>query len=327
MNDDWLKENYEKALLVVGALAAVGVAGWLIYSSQSFSQEFDYSSPRKSADLPATGIETLQRASKAFNESATWEGENLFVSVPVLETWSGSEWELKQVGSDKVHDPIPDEWVNKWDLDITNPNLKNEDPDGDNFTNLEEWLNGKSVGESSTATNPTDPNSHPAFITKVCLSSMVESDLNLIFRGQVDPTTFQIDQKSDGKFPNRNELPSIGKTFGPDDRFRLDGFEEKRGVDANGVPVDESVAIISYVEAGGNARVKVPLTRNIEWEMPTHEGVFTDQFDGSEFSVQRGSTFKLANDPDNTFRVIEVNDQMAILKDQNGKDYQILPCQ
>lgn len=315
MNDDWLKENYEKALLIVSTVVAVGVAAWLIMGGLKFSELFDQTSVRPSDEMPETGIDQLQQASKAFEESVTWDGDHLFVSAPVLEV----DGNLEPVGEGAVHDPIEDAWVSQYDLPMTEADLKEQDPDGDNFTNLEEFLG---------QTDPTDSESHPAFITKLCLSSMVDSDLQLIFRTQVDPSTWQIDLVSPGgKYQGRNLL--VGKTnrFGPNNMFRLDGFEEKRGVDANGVPVDESVVTISYVEAGGNVRVNQELKREDAWTLPTHEGNFTDQFDGSEFSAKRGSSFKLSNDADTLFTVVEVTAQVAILKDQNGNSYEISPCE
>lgn len=317
MNDEWLKENYEKALLVVAAIVAVALSGWLIFSGLKFGENFAHTSPRPSDEFPETGIESLEAASKALDESVQWQGEDLFVSAPVLEV----DGELKPVGDGAVHDPITDEWVKKFDLMMTDADLKDQDQDGDNFTNLEEFL---------AETSPVDPDDHPAFITKLCLSSMVDSDLQLVFQTQVDPRTWQIDLVSpNGKYRSQNMLVTRGQRFGPDGNkiFRLDGFQEKKGVDANGVPVDESEVTISYVESGGNARVNQVLVREQSWQVPTHEGTFLDRFDGSEFTAKRGGSFKLSNDEANTFTVIEVGASAAILKDQNGKDYKIEPCE
>jgi hypothetical protein len=142
----------------------------------------------------------------------------------------------------------------------------------------------------------------------------------------VDPRTWQIDLVSEEKFRSQNMLVERTKRFGPDDMFRLDDYKEIKGTDANGVPTDDSEVTISYIEAGGTARVAQVLVREQPWELPTHEGNFLDQYDNTEFAKKRGETFKLSNDPDNSFTIIEVTAEKAILKDQNGKDYQILPC-
>lgn len=313
MNEDWLKENYEKAFLIAATVIAVGLTAWLILGGLKFGDLFDQASVRQSHEMPETGFERLEQASKAFEESVLWQGDHLFVSAPVLER----DGALEPVGEGFVHHPISDAWVSEHNLPMTESDIKEQDPDGDRFTNLEEFL-----GE----TDPNDADSHPAFITKLRLASMVDSDLQLVFQTQVDPSTWQIDQVSPGgKFDNRNLLVGKTKRFGPNKQFRLDGFEEKRGVDVNGVPVDESVVTISYVEAGGNARVNQELKRGEPWTLPTHEGNLIDQFDGSEITAKRGSSFKLNNDPDTVFTVVEVNEEMAILKDQNGNNYRIRP--
>ena len=47
----------------------------------------------------------------------------------------------------EVHPPVPNEWLEQFDLPIADADVLTQDPDGDGFTNLEEWQNH---------TNPTD---------------------------------------------------------------------------------------------------------------------------------------------------------------------------
>ena len=323
MNEEWLKENYEKAVLVVATIIALALAGWLIFSSLKFSSNFDQASVAASEQMPETGLAKVEKASKALAESVKWEGTNLFVSAPVIEKWDAGKGEQTLIpveGNTSVHGEITNEWINKYGLDITATDLRDQDPDGDNFTNLEEF-------NANPKTNPTNADSHPAFITKVCLAGMVSSDLKLVFKAQVDPTTWQIDLVSEGKYRSQNMLVNRGSKFGPDNRFRLDAYVEQKGADANGVPTDTSKISISYVEAGGTARVSQSLVRDVEWEMPTHEGTFLNQYNGEEFTAKRGSSFKLSNDPTQSFKIIEVTASKAVIQDQKKNDLAILPCQ
>jgi hypothetical protein len=323
MNEEWLKENYEKAILVVATVIALALAGWLIFSSLKFGSNFDQASVPESGQMPETGLAKVEKASKALSESVKWEGANLFVSAPVIEKWNPSKGEQELIpveGDESVHEPLTNDWINKYDLDITATDLKGQDPDGDNFTNLEEFV-------AVPKTDPTSADSHPAFITKVCLAGMVSSDLSLVFKAQVDPTTWQVDLVSEGKYRSKNMLVNKGSKFGPDNRFRLDAYAEEKGSDANGIPTDTSTITVSFVEAGGTARVSQTLVRDVGWEQPTHEGTFINQYDGEEFTAIRGSSFKLSNDPTQSFKIIEVTASKAIIKDQKGKDLEILPCQ
>ena len=322
MNEEWLKENYEKAVLAAATIIALALAGWLIFSSLKFGENFDQASVRESEEMPETGLATVEKASKALAESAKWDGANLFVSAPVIETWDAAKGEQTLIpveGDVSVHAPLTNDWINKYELDITAADLKDQDPDGDNFTNLEEFV-------ANPKTDPTNADVHPDFITKVCLAGMVSSDLKLVFKAQVDPTTWQIDLVSEGKFRSQNMLVNKGSRFGPDNRFRLDAYTEQKGADANGIPTDTSTVTISFVEAGGNARVAQALVRDVEWEQPTHEGTFLNRYNGEEFTAKRGSSFKLSNDPTQSFKIIEVTASKAIIKDQKGKDLEILPC-
>lgn len=54
--------------------------------------------------------------------------------------------------TDEDQDGMDDDWERRYDLDPTDPTDADEDPDGDGFTNLEEFRNG---------TDPKDPDSHP----------------------------------------------------------------------------------------------------------------------------------------------------------------------
>jgi hypothetical protein len=61
-----------------------------------------------------------------------------------------------------VGDGIPNSWKQKYGLDPFDPNLGSEDPDGDGFSSLQEYLAG---------TDPSDPNSTPLRITAIARES------------------------------------------------------------------------------------------------------------------------------------------------------------
>ncbi len=321
-NEDWLKENYEKAVLIAATVIALVVAGMLIFSSFSFGEIFENNEPPRKDEFEDTGVSQVETAGGNLLKPVKWDGQHLLVSAPVLEDFEGGQPKLVAVTGegDSVHDPMTNAWIMRWGLDITQGNLGDQDEDGDNYSNLEEFL-GK--------TDPTDAEKHPDPISKLCLASMVTSDLKLVFRTKVDANLYQIDIVSEEKYRSQNKVIGIGDRFGPNNtsNFKLEKYIEKKGVGAGGVPEDNSEAVVSYMEAGGTQRVRVNLVRNDEWEMPTHTGNFLNRYNGEEFEVKRGDSFKLSNDPDNTFTLIEVNAGGAILKDQNGKDLKISPCE
>ena len=104
-------------------------------------------------------------------------------------------------------------------------------------------------------------------------------------------------------------------------------YNEKKTVDAGGVPRDESEVVISYYETGNATQETVALAVDSSWELPTHTGLFLNRYNGEEFEVKRGDSFRLSNDQDNSFTLIEVTAAGGIIKDQRGKDRKVETCE
>ena len=68
--------------------------------------------------------------------------------------------------------PVPNRWLLENRLDYTNPNILNEDPDHDGFSNLEEWQGEDPYHTPGiNSSDPNDPNAHPLLWTKLRISS------------------------------------------------------------------------------------------------------------------------------------------------------------
>ena len=88
-----------------------------------------------------------------------------------------------------------------------------QDPDGDGFTNLEEW---------QSRTNPTDKNSHPPFIAKLKMKSFTREPFRLVFASRAGDT-FTINS-ADLKEPT--QFLKIGDTI-RGTRFKLARFRRE----------------------------------------------------------------------------------------------------
>src|SRR6266478_367111 len=64
-------------------------------------------------------------------------------------------------------------WFKKYNLDLTDPKMLDEDPDSDGFTNREEFL---------ADTNPRDPNSRPGVAKGMRLKEFVRKDLPFLLK-------------------------------------------------------------------------------------------------------------------------------------------------
>ena len=202
--------------------------------------------------------------------------------------------------------------MKQYDLNPMDPFLASKDSDGDQFTNAEEFQND---------TNPVDARSYPPRITKLRLVSLTNSDLGLILRGRVDDKNYQIDLVANKK--TETELVEIGEAFGPQKQFRLESFEEKRTSDAQGIPVDQSEAIVSHHDVGNLARNPVRLQHEVLWEKPSHEGLFENTFDGERKTVKRGGSLKLSNDTGRRYVLQSVTAAGATFHDENGIAFEV----
>jgi hypothetical protein len=322
MNDEWLKENYDKAALIAAAVIAVVLAGWLIFSSMSFAENFATEGTRRSDELPDLKMDALEAGKESLTTAERFTGERLFASIPVLEVAAGDETALRPVtrDSEPIHPPITNAWILDNSLNIADPNLPERDPDGDRFTNLEEFL-------ADPKTDPNNIENYPPFIAKLCLQEMVSSDLFLTYKGSVDGRNQQIEQSSpDGRYQDRQLLKQVGDRFGPNDMFRLAQQTPKSQINEQGVREDISEIVISYRPPGETELAQVTLVQGVEWEMPTGTGNFLNRYNNESMEIKRGESFKLSNDLDNSFTLKEVSADGATVIDSEGKEIQIHPC-
>jgi len=158
---DWIKTNYERALLGLLTLALLASAGLAALQALSFPEKFaERNSPKRPdntiapPDLAAvdyaTGIATSPRSFTAYDGS-------LFVSRPYVlkKNPSGNESIVDPLeDGQELHPPIKNAWLIKYNLDYALDGIQEQDPDTDRFSNLEEFVAG---------TDPTNEKSVPPY--------------------------------------------------------------------------------------------------------------------------------------------------------------------
>lgn len=162
----WISENYEKAALGAAAVVALGLAfaGW--QSVNGVEENF--------SSLPSGGgkndpsvqqADEVSTAISSFKLPRQWskgddEGRpvDLFTGVALFVNKNNLEIPVDLIDGEPVHPPIPNQWWidNRIDPGFGDSALRDADEDG--FSNLEEF-EGK--------TDPNDPSSYPALITKL----------------------------------------------------------------------------------------------------------------------------------------------------------------
>jgi hypothetical protein len=125
--------------------------------------------------------------------------------------------------------------LTKYNLNVLDPAVRNEDPDGDGFTNYEEYVGLSRKAESDNpdgdadSTNPTDKNSHPPYYAILWVKEWRRVRFRVVFKSyngepnKPETLDFQIntlDRTGPTRFYKLTE--SIEGT-----KYRFDKFEHK----------------------------------------------------------------------------------------------------
>ena len=224
----WVRTRYERIALAVAALVLLWSASlitWKASRSNENASPFPVASSTHPATPPVQAIEAAQ-AIEQLRQPAQWTfngRSGLFVPEQHFIGANGFPATLRTA---EVHPPVPNEWLEKFGLPIADADVLIQDPDGDGFSNLEEW---------QSDTNPTDKSSHPSFIAKLKLKSFGQEPFRLVFSSWMDGT-FGL---------NTNDLKEPTQFLRLGDvvrgtKFKLVKFVEKHEANKYGTKIDVS---------------------------------------------------------------------------------------
>jgi hypothetical protein len=246
-----LKKHYDRYLLAAAGLVLAGAAILLALASGA-AKEAAVMPPASSRQEPFAANEEfeilkLDRAEmdqrRAWSEAAN--GASTFVSRIYL-LKDDRLIDIEESGND-LFPGIPNKWITENNLDYSDASLPERDPDGDNFTNFEEF---------TAKTNPRDPASKPDEWTKLRLVSVQQQILESVLTslvtkpvklsvGTTAKGALRIEVSAEGVYDNppddtdrksRSNPPSfLGKSvqvrFGPGDfanaKVTSENIEEK----------------------------------------------------------------------------------------------------
>lgn len=302
---DWLKKNFDRALLALFGVIALACAVIILLQVTSFAENF---SSRNSAikpdnNVPAPPTALLKERIVLLEKPAEWGAHagSLFVSEPYLIKDGGEPVNPLAEGQAPLHPPIPNDWLIKYNLDYADPGLLNADPDGDKFTNLEEF-NGK--------TDPTSAESRPPYVTKLRLAKFVQTPFRLKFSGSPDDgQTFSINTL-DLKQPT--SFLKIGDTI-PRTPYKIVAYNKKTE-DKEGLQVDVSELIVENKDTGQ----KIPLIYDKPVNDPTVYADFKYLLDGSSFRVKKNDTFSVKPDTATRYKLIDISEAQAVIESPQG---------
>lgn len=299
---DWIKKHYDGVTLAVVSLVSIALVAWVIHSVMSFPENFDGRNSSKPRDNGVTSAETEPVAERiaGLETHPRWDGHDGSLFVSRIYILKDGELVDPIEGESKLHPPVPNDWLLKFDLDYTQSDILEADPDGDGFTVLEEWKSG---------TDPTDTDSVPPLWTKLRLDEFNKVSFTLLFSGTPDGgRTFTINFPDDRSQPTR--FLEIGDTIEvAGTPYELVKFTPKTTT-VNDIIRDISELVLED-KASGNT---ITLVAQKVHDSPTISASFLNLVDSQTTPLlQMGDTFSLVQAPEEIYRIENLAEDQAIL--------------
>jgi hypothetical protein len=296
---NWIRTHYDRAALAVAAIFLFICSVWIWRSAAEFGRNFAVgpaATPGKGTSAPGKALET---AAEKLRQPPQWTfsgRSGLFVPEKHFIGANGVPTTLQTT---MLHPPVPNEWLEQFGLPIAENDVLEQDPDGDGFSNLDEWQGH---------TNPVDKSSHPDYVTKLKLKSFNEEPFGLIFSSWVGDTYAinTIDYKEPTQFLK------IGDTI-RGTRFRIAKFTEKYQRNQYGTRVDVSELTLEQEET------KEQLTLVKEKVAMSPESVATFVYSwpagqpGREFQVRKDQEFSLKPQEEIKYKLVDLEPNKAVI--------------
>jgi hypothetical protein len=308
-----LPKNFEKVLLGVGGVCAIGFAALGFMKLSAVETEFAASVPPTGKDdvtipeAPATAKAVSSLTSNRSIEAADAADRkvDLFTGIPLFVDKNNLTDPVDPIGGSRVvHPPIPNKWWIDHGADMTYADSPQRDDDGDGFSNLDEFEAG---------THPVDADSIPPLIFKLAYlkdeSIKWYVEFGLESDGKWAPKL--LGESPDKKrFSNRvsaAEMLSPGDSFFIDkqpfqNRFKFIGIAQKEVTSAR-TNLTQNVNVAEYEDLKPN---KKGTRYESQYGLPDAEIDANAYFDrtavlelqaigesGKQFKVEEGTNFAL----------------------------------
>jgi hypothetical protein len=310
-----LPKNFEKTLLGVAGLAAVGFAAMGFMKSSGVAEDFPEpgaSSPKNIVEIPEAEAAAASTNSLKLNRAVEPAEDNgrpvdLFVGIRLFANKNDPNKPFDPIGDpDEMHKGIPNKWWVDNGADPTFANSPDRDDDKDGFTNREEY---------EAKTKPTDAKSVPALINKLAYlkdeSTMWYVQFGFESEGKWAPKI--VGRTPDGqRFENKIsalEMIKPGDTFFKDKqmagRFKFTGITEKE-VTSERTKLTQMVKFGQYEDLKANKKGEkyesqyglpdAQITASAYYDRTAVLDLQAIGYEGQEFKVEERTKFALPPD-------------------------------
>lgn len=333
-----MKKSPEPIVLAVALLLLALVAGWLAYSFPSLQDITGVPSTSPSGKTPSPLKKDELEASLApWNTPVNWPDNKhrLFISDEFLfypDLYPSQDYLKKNDKTARTPGGVLISWYRKYGIDFTDSNVDREDPDNDGFSNLAEFKNEQLKAleaDGSNSTNPIDPQSHPAYLSRLRLQKYDSRPFRMTFRGVeqvngVDEFEIHLSDVASSGQPGLKKtgdaLGYEGYIIGPYHHNIISKTDASTGLTSE---VDASTLELDKPEIG----LKIILTFRQETDSPESTANFVclmpTEVD-KVIKVARGKTFTPPFMNGTVFLVIDAKADGAVIRDIKTKqDYNV----
>lgn len=305
--------NYEKTILIISSLLAIGVAVFLILESQGFEESLTLPQGFSKNDLNAPASQKVKDATETMKKKYSWlspvrneKAAPLNKSV-MLVMKDGKLFDLL-LPEPKLREPMTNLFLT-GDLtktppeaqlpNIFSPNVGQLDADSDGFSNLEEF---------NAKTDPRDASSMPPYTDKLFLTKRISHDYILLLKGGSDGT-FQI-QRS---VPSRASVfKPLNEEFGFDKntiRFKILSFRKETAETKFG---PKEIFILKVLDL--STQKEFEMVEGKEVNLADYEAEFEFRWKKRQIvpGVKEGGTFQLPG-LGKTFYILKLEETKAII--------------
>lgn len=306
--------NYERVILALTALLALGVSGWLIFLSNSFASTLTPKSfSKKNETTPAPIKQVDDAISSARKQPTQWRepeisGKAVPLNKSVLLVLKDDQIFDLALPEPRLRPPMTNEYLVKYELQYLLPTVADQDPDNDGFNNLEEFNAGK---------DPKDPRSMPPITDKLFLVERISNDYRIVLRSGNAP--YQIatadEPRKKNWFVDPAAVDSTGKedirqrSFGGStgERFQALSFESKKVPDDRLGEADVSELKIKELVTGQEYTLVMRKELNLAVYQARMEFRLRSPAVGIN-PLKEGESFRIPGYEDTTYRVLKINE-------------------
>lgn len=305
---NWIRANYDRVAVLAASVFLILCAFFIWRATAGFSESFAAigGGPRKPA-VPTDKQLELQAAAQKLAQPPRWTfsgRSGLFVPEKHFIGPAGLPVTLQNT---EVHPPVPNDWLEQNSLPIADADVLEQDPDGDGFTNLEEWKGH---------TDPNDKATHPAFIAKLKLKAFNREPFRLVFASR-SGDTFTINT-TDLKEPT--QFLKIGETISGT-HFKLVKFIEKHQINpATSGDMDVSELTVENTEN----KERLNLVKEKTMTSPESVGTFVYLWgERRELTIKAGEEFSLPPQTEIKYKLVDVQPDKAVIVNTQKPDQRI----